>query len=546
MIYFEGKGHVVNFLVEKGYFPLQGFIVIDPDEIRRRLPEYSMYIEHCPEKAGNLTHKEAGYIAEILTGAALQGGKNALVDGSLRNWKWYKELFHQLKKDYHTFSIAILLIIAPREAVFERAMHRAKLTGRVIPQETLEMALEEVPKAVKILSPLVDYFCELDNAPGKIKIVTPNITWESFGNQWLQTCAWVPKSRRLRRVSVDLKSFRLSSQRFLQIDLNEYTTKTLGRQQQLRNIFSTSLSTEENYSAAGDEKHCYYGPYSHIRRELNYDYYSNYVKERQWLQDSIIEGILKAPIIVSKQQKNNSNSIPSRTPSFVENPWIVYIIGNKSVGKAYCVRELIKRNKFTLNSFIYLNNVRSHIPEYFLYAKLAANGNHKHCHMTADEATFKECVYTQDILITAALQSEQNILIYVQPDTIQHFLNIDFLQRIRDDFSMYRIALMHVVSPDNIDDSTQSFKDKPQAKNKISSDLNNEKNEAQIIKQTATKAAAMVDFYCELCNHKSIDNNNKDDKDNDDIKIVVPNNMSWDDFQKKWEQSSVEVNKDPD
>ena len=56
----------------------------------------------------------------------------------------------------------------------------------------------------------------------------------------------------------------------------------------------------------------------------------------------------------------------------------------------------------------------------------------------------------------------------------------------------------------------------------------------------------MVDFYCELCNHKSIDNNTKDGKDNDDIKIVVPNNMSWDDFQKKWEQSSVEVNKDPD
>ena len=48
----------------------------------------------------------------------------------------------------------------------------------------------------------------------------------------------------------------------------------------------------------------------------------------------------------------------------------------------------------------------------------------------------------------------------------------------------------------------------------------------------------MVDFCCELFNHKSIDNNNKDDKDNDDTKMLVPNNMSWDDFQKNWEQSS--------
>ena len=72
--------------------------------------------------AGELTRKEAGYVAEILTAAALQSGKNALVDGSLRDWKWYTEYFQKLKEEYGNLSLAILHVLAPREAVFERAM----------------------------------------------------------------------------------------------------------------------------------------------------------------------------------------------------------------------------------------------------------------------------------------------------------------------------------------------------------------------------------------------------------------------------------------
>ncbi len=71
------------------------------------------------------------------------------------------------------------------------------MTGRVIPRKTLEMALEQVPKSVKILAPLADYFCELNNAPNKddIEIMTEGEDWDSFRSQWLQLCAWVPRKR---------------------------------------------------------------------------------------------------------------------------------------------------------------------------------------------------------------------------------------------------------------------------------------------------------------------------------------------------------------
>lgn len=65
---------------------------------------------------------------------------------------------------------------------------RAISTGRVVPKEVLTEAIEQVPKSVKILSPLVDYFVEVNNAPGAddIELVTEGETWQSFESKWIQ------------------------------------------------------------------------------------------------------------------------------------------------------------------------------------------------------------------------------------------------------------------------------------------------------------------------------------------------------------------------
>lgn len=69
-------------LVEKGRFPLLAFVVVDPDEIRRKLPEYHLYVSTQPELAGEMTRKESGYIAEILTLAGLESGKVSIISTS--------------------------------------------------------------------------------------------------------------------------------------------------------------------------------------------------------------------------------------------------------------------------------------------------------------------------------------------------------------------------------------------------------------------------------------------------------------------------------
>jgi Zeta toxin len=85
------------------------------------LPEFHMYVNANPELAGDLTRKEAGFIAEILTLAALQGGKNVLQDGSLRDSDWYQTYFERLRREFPKVRHAIIHVTAPREAVFQRA-----------------------------------------------------------------------------------------------------------------------------------------------------------------------------------------------------------------------------------------------------------------------------------------------------------------------------------------------------------------------------------------------------------------------------------------
>ena len=191
-----GKSHTMKQLESKGLFPLQSYIVVDPDEIRSHFPEYHLYAKQSPKQAGELTHREAGYVTEIVTAAAMERGYNVLVDGSLKDSEWYHQYFTSLRNKYPKIRIAILHIIAPREAIFERAAHRAKETGRVVPIETLELSLSQVPISVKKLAPDADCFCELDNSPtsGEVSLKTEGMTWDEFRDNWAQTCPWVPPS----------------------------------------------------------------------------------------------------------------------------------------------------------------------------------------------------------------------------------------------------------------------------------------------------------------------------------------------------------------
>lgn len=161
-----GKSHTINWLQSHDLFPLDAFVRVDPDQIRELLPEVQGYNAVDASQTGFMTQREVGYISEVLTAIALEKGKNAIVDSSMRDAEWFEKYFESLHAKFPSLKIAILSIEAQRESIFARALKRAKVTGRVVPEQVIIDALERVPRTVESLRPYVDFFAEVRNEDG--------------------------------------------------------------------------------------------------------------------------------------------------------------------------------------------------------------------------------------------------------------------------------------------------------------------------------------------------------------------------------------------
>jgi len=162
-----GKGYVMSWMEKQGCIPLDQFVVVDPDQIRQRLPEWDGYVAKDSMTAAVKTQKEAGMMAEVLGYKALSERWNVIFDGSLRDVEWYKLYFQKLRHSFPGIRIMILHIQADREEVLARAEKRGKETGRMVPRELLESSLKTVPRSVHTLAPYVDVAIKVMNRDGK-------------------------------------------------------------------------------------------------------------------------------------------------------------------------------------------------------------------------------------------------------------------------------------------------------------------------------------------------------------------------------------------
>jgi hypothetical protein len=203
-----GKSHVVRQLSQlRQLFPLQAFVVIDPDEIKSALPENTAFLARDPAAAASLLHHESVLIAEICEAAALDAGADVLVDGSLRDVDWYSALFRQYRADFPSYQIAILHITAPAELVKERARCRALATRRIIPPRILDAAIEQTPRSIEVLSTMVDETITIDNgsSDGLPRFKSPwtarafAALWNGVRGSWARRLAKGQPANKVRR-----------------------------------------------------------------------------------------------------------------------------------------------------------------------------------------------------------------------------------------------------------------------------------------------------------------------------------------------------------
>jgi hypothetical protein len=367
-------------------FPILGFCLVDPKEIRSLLPEHQAYMKESGRRcADSLTRKETGYICELLTRAALQAGTNVLVYVAFKDAKWYKQYFQRLKADFAHINIGILHIVAP--------------------QEEASKECRRISEAIEELKPNIHCFYKLGSGEttDEIRILTKDVTWKSFQLKFLQECAFVPQK------------------------IHKFPTKHRGDKGFIPE-FSTNLSTEDNYQSSSAS---FFGPFAHLRKTLDYAYHKNYNRERQILQDAIINETLNRVQVVDA----NSGEVCT-TPT---EPFLVFTAGAMGAGKSYTLKRLQENGRFPLSAFVIVDpdEIRQMFPEYSLYVTQNP--------AKAGESTRKEAGYIVEILTLAALQAGKNVLVDGSLRDWEWYSI--YYERLREEFPSLKIALLHVVAP---------------------------------------------------------------------------------------------------
>jgi hypothetical protein len=146
--------------------------------------------------------------------------------------------------------------------------------------------------------------------------------------------------------------------------------------------FSPVISTEQ---CNRDDTAPFRGPYAHLRKDLDYTYHARYRKERQWLQDSIIEDIMEAHL--------PDDMTVCVTP---KEPWLVFTVGPRGAGKKRVLKELASDNRLPLLSYVRVDpdEIRRRLPEFDTYS------NKSPC--LVDELTQKERGFIAELLLLVA------------------------------------------------------------------------------------------------------------------------------------------------
>ena len=123
-----------------------------------------------------MLRKEVGYLYEIIFWEILYSTNcNIWMDSSLRHAAFFEAMFKNIHLRFPFHRIALLNIKCETKIVFERAMKRAKITGRHVPESDIQQSIDEVPHSVDTLSDLADVVAHIDNSFDAATHQTPKL-----------------------------------------------------------------------------------------------------------------------------------------------------------------------------------------------------------------------------------------------------------------------------------------------------------------------------------------------------------------------------------
>ena len=158
----SGKNRAVDGMVQQGFIPRQT-LLIDPDAIKTRIPEYQRLKSLGDPLAGDKVHKLSMYIADRITEEALARGINAVYMTSLRYTPSALEMVNWVRRWYSNYKIQIISVRAPVRFLSARNQIRFAQLGRLVPEDILQASIQSVDRSVRLLEEKVDEVVTVSN-----------------------------------------------------------------------------------------------------------------------------------------------------------------------------------------------------------------------------------------------------------------------------------------------------------------------------------------------------------------------------------------------
>jgi predicted ABC-type ATPase len=156
---------------------IEGFVHIDPDSIKKVMPEYPVAVGQRAKNAASLVHEESALLAERLRDHARDQGKNFIFEGIGRDPVYYGAMIDDLKA--HGYEVQIVMThVEDADKAVERSNVRGEKSGRWVAESFIRAMVPLVPKSFAQLHHKVDAFAVFDTEEFPAKLA-----WTRRGDQ---------------------------------------------------------------------------------------------------------------------------------------------------------------------------------------------------------------------------------------------------------------------------------------------------------------------------------------------------------------------------
>jgi predicted ABC-type ATPase len=138
----------------------EDFVVINPDDVKDKLPEYREGLKQSARNSAKMSHEESSYVAKQIRERAIEEGKHLLVDGTGFNPNTYLGLIDKLHAQ--GYRVSVKMADLNYEEGMGRMKERAEATGRWVPPEIVTKSYERIPGNFERISRAADDFALFD------------------------------------------------------------------------------------------------------------------------------------------------------------------------------------------------------------------------------------------------------------------------------------------------------------------------------------------------------------------------------------------------